>query len=40
MRFLETLAGAVFGAFSLFVLLLASVFAFGSIGKYVRLKNM
>jgi hypothetical protein len=40
MRFLETLAGAVIGLLSVFVLLVGIVFAAGSIGRYFRVKNM
>lgn len=40
MRVLETLAGAVVAVLSVFILLVGSIFAVGSMGKYVRNKAM
>ena len=40
MRVLETLAGAVVAVLSVFILLVGSIFAVGSMGKYVRNKTM
>jgi hypothetical protein len=40
MKFLEAVAGALVALLSLLILLVGSVFALGSIGKYIRAKNM
>ena len=40
MRVLETLAGAVIAVFSVVILLVGSIFAVGSMGKYIRNKSM
>jgi hypothetical protein len=40
MKFLEILAGAVIAFLSAFILLVGSLFALGSIGKYIKNKNM
>jgi hypothetical protein len=40
MRILETLAGAVVAVLSVFILAVGSLFALGSMGRYIRAKNM
>ena len=40
MKALEFLGGVVLGSVSLLVLLLGSLVAFGSIGRYLKAKNM
>jgi hypothetical protein len=40
MKFLAVLAGAVIALFSVFILLVGSLFTLGSMGKYIRAKNM
>jgi hypothetical protein len=40
MKVLETLAGAVVAVVSVFILLAGSLFALGSIGKYMKAKSM
>ena len=40
MRVLEAIAGFVLGFVSLLILLVGSLVAFGSIGKYLRAKSM
>jgi hypothetical protein len=40
MKILETIAGAVVAALSVFILLIGSLFAVGSMGKYIRNKSM
>ncbi len=40
MKILEAVAGAAIALVSVLILLVGSVFALGSIGKYVRNKNM
>ncbi len=40
MRILETLAGAVVAVISVFILMAGSLFALGSIGRYIKAKSM
>ncbi|HEX3447266.1 MAG TPA: hypothetical protein VHS97_03380 [Isosphaeraceae bacterium] len=40
MKVLETLAGAVIAVLSVVILLVGSIFALGSMGKYMRNKAM
>jgi hypothetical protein len=40
MKVLDTLAGAVIAVFSVLILLVGTLFAVGSMGKYIRNKNM
>jgi hypothetical protein len=40
MKFLEAIAGGVIALFTAFVLLVGSAFALGSIGRYIRARNM
>ena len=40
MKVLETLAGAVIAVLSVLILLVGSLFAVGSMGKYIRNKAM
>ncbi len=40
MRVLETLAGAVVAVISVFILMAGSLFALGSIGRYIKAKSM
>lgn len=40
MKILETLAGAVIAVLTVVILLVGSIFAVGSMGKYVRNKSI
>ncbi len=40
MRILETLAGAVVAVITVFILIAGSLFALGSIGRYIKAKSI
>ncbi len=40
MKFLETIAGAAVAFVSVFILLIGSMLAVGSMGRYIRARNM
>jgi hypothetical protein len=40
MKVLEVIGGVVLGSVSLLILLVGAIFAFGSIGRYLKAKSM